>query len=98
MVLDEDDKNYILKDFEVGLSHIPSMVKMARDEHVKKKFMINNDFDFVIGNFIGKLERSFAFYYIQKYGGKPSFEDLKEGTDLIYDKIPDIRNAILEMG
>ncbi len=98
MVLSELELKDLKLDIKLAVENIPKIVAFARNEETRKKLMLNNDFDFVMGDVIGGLFRRFTETYVREHGTAVQSEDLSEATGIIMDAVPDFRNAILDCG
>ena len=72
---------------------------------MKKGLMINNDYDFVMGQVFSSIISAFSIYYMNKLGKSlilPTTEQLEssiqEAVDIIIRRIPEVRIAIFNCG
>ena len=98
MTLDESDRNFVTINIDTGLKHVPETIRFARDPNIIKKLMLNNDYDYVIGNLLGKIMAHFTSFYVARHHQTVPLNDLEEATNMILDRIPEMRNAILDQG
>ena len=86
------------------IANIPSEVQFARMPEVKRRLMLNNDYDYVIGRFFGNVLTRFSSTYFASLKNtqtitKEMIDDgVKEGVDSVLRRIPDVRTAIMNCG
>ena len=61
---------------------------------LKKVFQITDVNDFVFGTIYGTIIDKFSTYFITIYGRAPLQDEMKEITDTITNRLPEIKKAI----
>ena len=105
MALSPEDRGMLEKIIDLQIQNIPKNVAFTRDEKVKKGLMINNDYDFVMGQVFSSIISAFSSYYMDKLKTSlilptpQQFQDsLQEAVDVIIRRIAEVRKAIFDCG
>jgi hypothetical protein len=76
----------------------PSIVKVFFDPSKKAQLQIQNDNDFVLGVALGNIQNAFLTTFVSTQARYPSPEELTDISNVIFKRIPEIRDAIVSAG
>jgi hypothetical protein len=100
MVLDDSDRGMLESNIDKAIKEIPGWVRTIFNPDVKSGMHIQNEFDFVYGMTYQGIMRDFFHDYADKYQYQRvvTKEEMQEVFQIIYRRIPEIRNAIQTSG
>jgi hypothetical protein len=77
---------------------IPNIVQVFFDYSNKSQLQIQNENDFVLGVALGNIQNAFLTTFVSLQARYPTPDELEEISNVIFKRIPEIRDAILSAG
>ena len=68
--------------------------KAFQDEYVKRAFHIEKVEDFVFGLAYGEINMGFSGWFTMTHSRQPTTEELKETSNIVLKRLPEIRKEI----
>lgn len=97
-------RGFLEKIIDEEIAKIPSEVEFARIPEVRRRLLLNNDYDYVIGRFFGNTLTRFSSTYFASLQNTQNVtkemidEGVKEGVDSLLRRISEVRTAIMNCG
>jgi urate oxidase len=73
---------------------IPNIVQVFFNRSNKAQLQIQNENDFVLGVALGNIQNAFLTTFVSLQARYPNPEELEEISNVIYKRIPEIRDAM----
>ena len=77
---------------------IPNIIRVFFDPSKKARLQIQNENDFVLGVALGNIQNAFLTTFVSTQARYPSPEELTQISNVIFKRIPEIRDAIFSAG
>ena len=77
---------------------IPNIIRVFFDPSKKARLQIQNENDFVLGVALGNIQNAFLTTFVSTQARYPTQEELTEISNVIFKRIPEIRDAIFSTG
>jgi len=95
MSLSANDRGVLETLIDQAINSARNTVKQfGGDEKVRRAFHINHVPDFAFGLAYGQINQGFASYYVAIHRSQPTAEELKDVSDVVLRRMPEIRKAI----
>ena len=94
MVLTVSDRGALETFIEIIIKKAKNDAKTFGNERARRAFHIKNSEDFVFGLAYGGINFSFSGYFDASHQRQPDAEELKEITDIVLRRLPEIKQAI----
>jgi urate oxidase len=76
---------------------IPNIVQVFFNRSNKAQLQIQNENDFVLGVALGNIQNAFLTTFVSLQARYPNPEELEEISNVIYKRIPEIRDAMFNV-
>ena len=77
---------------------IPNIIRVFFDPSKKARLQIQNENDFVLGVALGNIQNAFLTTFVSTQARYQTQEELTEISNVIFKRIPEIRDAIFSTG
>ncbi len=94
MGLAPSSRGFLEQVIDFQIIAIKSNKSLYNDPEFKKVFQITDVNDFVFGTIYGTIVDKFSTYFNAVYGRAPLLDEMKEITDTVTKRLPDIKKAI----
>jgi hypothetical protein len=95
MVIDAPMRGVLEQYIDSIVIAIPNIVEVFLGSSSKSQLQIQNKNDFVLGVALGNIQNAFLTTFVSIQARYPTPEELAEISDVIFRRIPEVRNAIL---
>ena len=94
MGLASSSRGFLEQVIDFQINQIKSNKSFYNDPEFKKIFQITDVNDFVFGMIYGTIVDKFSTYFTTIYGRVPLQDEMKEISDTVTKRLPDIKKAI----
>ena len=77
---------------------IPNIVQAFFDPSKKAQMQIQNEKDFALGVALGNIQNAFLTSFVSIHARYPTLDELSEISNIIFKRMPELRNAIFSAG
>jgi hypothetical protein len=96
--LDDTTRGKLEKLIDVNVETTHHIVKVFHGPSQKARFQIKNEDDFALGIALGAIYSAFSVIFSSMHERHPDEEERLEIGDIIFKRIPEIREAIFKTG
>jgi hypothetical protein len=94
MVIDAPMRGVLEQYIDSIVIAIPNIVEVFLGSSSKSQLQIQNKNDFVLGVALGNIQNAFLTTFVSIQARYPTPDELAEISEVIFRRIPEIRNAI----
>ena|SRR5919199_6078414 len=94
MVIDAAMRGILEQYIDSIVIAIPNIVQVFFDHSHKAQLHIQNENDFVLGVALGNIQNAFLTTFVSLQARYPDPEELQEISNVIFKRVPEIRDAI----
>jgi hypothetical protein len=98
MVIDATMRGVLEQYIDSIVIAIPNIIRVFFDPSKKARLQIQNENDFVLGVALGNIQNAFLTTFVSTQARYPTQEELTEISNVIFKRIPEIRDAIFSTG
>jgi len=93
-MLPQEIVDIIHDDIDVGIQRIPFLIEKFTRDPLKSLLEIESGYDYILGHMIGISTRTFSAYYTFVLHKVPSEADMIEETEILFNRLPEIKKVI----
>lgn len=98
MVLTIEERGALERIIEKFVAAIPENIKLWRLENVRNEYKIKDVDEFVYGHTYGSIITTFANMIYVVESRTPTVQEIEEAKEVIFERIPKIKEAIHRSG